>query len=354
VRRLTPDDQEVVEEKRNALVAMFVHLKDLQTSAGIIENTANENPILDDETEYDEYDEETVSATITVITPIERKVIILPSNGNVVTNHADLEITFRKRQAHSQLVHLRDLIADISFQFSHVIRGQIRKKIRTRSQKRVKSLHNELTLHARIYTRCRNHLVALNCGQSILAQFRVLTREDLKASTAILDPNKSGSTSIQLSWIWHSGKWLLMNDNALDRPDPDSDNSSGPVAGPGPGSAPDPDPLTLYECKTFIFVFACCNRFISVILVKRVHFLRARALRNRWKEEHILLNYEMQWTVRFFQKKSELWKLGADTPDIPSGAKAYALRQESQWHAMAVNSDRVFKNSSSHYVTPIV
>ena len=247
MRRLTPDDQEVIEEKRNALFAMFVHLKDLQMSARIIENTANENPILDDETEYDEYDEETVSPTITDITPIERKVIVLPSNGNVVTNHADLEITFRKRQAHSQLVHLRDLIADISFQFSHVIRGQIRKNIRSRSQKRVKSLHNELTLHARIYTRCRNHLVALNCGESILEQFRVLTREDLKASTAILDPNQSGSTSIKLSWIWHSGRWLLMNDNALDGSDPESADNSGPEAGPGPVT----DPLTLHKCKFF-------------------------------------------------------------------------------------------------------
>jgi hypothetical protein len=268
VRRSTPDDQEVVEEKRNALVAMFIHLKDLQTSAGVIENTANENPILDDKTKYDEYDEETVSQTTTDITPIERKVIVLPSNGNVATNLADLEITFRKRQAHSQLVHLRDLIADISFQFSHVIRRQIRKKIHTRSQKRVKSLHNDLTLHVRIYTRCRNHLVALSCGQSILAQFCVLTREDLKTSIAILDPNEPGSTSIQLSWIWHSGKWLLMNDNALDRRDPDSDDSANPVVGTGPGPIPDPDPLTLYECTTFIFIFTCCIKFSSVILVK--------------------------------------------------------------------------------------
>lgn len=90
------------------------------------------------------------------------------------------------------------------------------------------------------------------------------------------------------------------------------------------------------------------------IVVKRVHFLRARALRNRWNEEYILLNYEMEWTVRFFQKKSEYWKSGADTEDISSGAKAYARRREAQWKEMAVNSDRIFKSTSSRYVTPIM
>ena len=91
-----------------------------------------------------------------------------------------------------------------------------------------------------------------------------------------------------------------------------------------------------------------------IYLVKRVHFLRARALRNRWKEEHILLSYEMQWTVRNFLKNSEKWRQGADTTDISSGAKAYALRQESRWKGMAVQSDKLFKNTSFQYVTPII
>ena len=97
---------------------MFIQLKNLQNIAGIIENTANENPVLDVETEYDEYDSEEIMAQPTSeMTPIERKVIVLPSNGNVMTDVSDLEITFRIRQAQSQLDQLRDLIADISFQF---------------------------------------------------------------------------------------------------------------------------------------------------------------------------------------------------------------------------------------------
>ena len=274
-RGSTPEDQVIIDDKRDSLVAMFAQLKDLQTLAGIIENTGKEKPILDDETKYDEYEDESLAPTVNEISSsIERKVIILPSNGNVErseTNVSDLEISFRTRQADSQLIQLRDLIADISFQFSHVIRGQIRKNIRSRSQKRIKSLHNQLSLHARIYTRCRNHLVALKCDQSILGRFRILKKDDLKSSTAILDPNQSGSSSIKLSWIWHSSRWLLLNVNTLDGVNRNSvinsgsNSSSGAILGPDTvsvsesnftsGALPGPDPVSLYECMFLWVIF---------------------------------------------------------------------------------------------------
>ena len=170
----------------------------------------------------------------------------------------------------------------------------------------------------------------------------------MKSSTAILDPNKPGSTSLKLSWIWHSAKWLLLNDNVF----------PGAVADVGPGPSPDPDPVTLYECEVmnylsnliFFFLFSYCEKY----LVKRVHFLCARALKNRWDEEHILLNYEMQWMVRFFKKKLEKWKVAVYSPNISSGAKAYALRREYWWKAMSIKSDTVFKNTSVDYITPLI
>ena len=56
VRRSSmPDEQEVIDEKRAALVAMFAQLKDLQMVASVMENSLKEKPILDNETEFDEY-----------------------------------------------------------------------------------------------------------------------------------------------------------------------------------------------------------------------------------------------------------------------------------------------------------
>ena len=132
-------------------------------------------------------------------------------------------------------------------------------------------------------------MVALKCGQTLLGQYQVLTRQDLKSSTAILDPNQPGSTSLNLSWIWHSGKWLLMQDDTI----------ASAEAGPSPSISSKPEPsaisnaMTLHECRFSTHLhFSIINS-----LVKCVHFLRVRALKNRWEEEHILLNYEMQWTV---------------------------------------------------------
>ena len=59
----------------------------------------------------------------------------------------------------------------------------------------------------------------------------------------------------------------------------------------------------------------------------------------------------MQWMVRFFKKKSEKWKVAAYSPNISSGAKAYALHREYWWKAMSIKSDTVFKNTSVDYNT---
>ena len=51
-------------------------------------------------------------------------------------------------------------------------------------------------------------MVRLGANEPTLAKFRLLTRDDVKASTAILDPNIPGSSNIRLSWIWAMGPQL--------------------------------------------------------------------------------------------------------------------------------------------------
>ena len=92
-RSSTSEEQEIIDEKHEALSAMFSQLKDLQTIAGIIKNSTNEKLILDIKTEYDKYDEST-NQTPPVLMLIEHKVIVLPSNGNVESDISDLEIKF--------------------------------------------------------------------------------------------------------------------------------------------------------------------------------------------------------------------------------------------------------------------
>ena len=63
-------------------------------------------------------------------------------------------------------------------------------------------------------------MVQLGADEHTLKTFQLLLRNDVKASTAILDPNISGSLTLQLSWIWETGSRI-------------------------PGSAPD----AMRECK---------------------------------------------------------------------------------------------------------
>ena len=52
---------------------------------------------------------------------MEREVLLLPCSGNVTGEPAQVEIHQWKQQAHQQIVQLQDIIADISFQYSHVV-----------------------------------------------------------------------------------------------------------------------------------------------------------------------------------------------------------------------------------------
>jgi hypothetical protein len=231
------NDQQTIEQKRQSLVSMLAKLRQLQSTAGVTALGSRIQPIFEDEGEFDDFEhssDESASATVTGhaerattvtdVSSIEREVLALPSNKNVAGCAVDLEIRHRITQARRQVGRLRDIIADISFQYSHVIRGQVRKSVRTTAQKRVKSLHNDLVLHARIYRCCRSRLVALNCEERLLRPFRVLTKGDLKASTAILRPNIPGSSSVQLSWIWHTGRWYSF------RSDADADAGADPAS----------------------------------------------------------------------------------------------------------------------------
>ena len=76
-----------------------------------------------------------------------------------------------------------------------------------------------------------------------------------------------------------------------------------------------------------------------------MHWLRARAQRNRWAEEFKLVGYEMQWTVNFFVHRANKWHqraLSAATT-IHAGAAAYAYRQQAMWQAVASAAQSAFE-----------
>jgi len=91
--------------------------------------------------------------------------------------------------------------------------------------------------------------------------------------------------------------------------------------------------------------------FHTNYVVNRVHWLRARAQKQRWEEELILVGYEMAWTVNYYKHQSAIWierkvaafKLG------DSGAAAYSYCKVAMWMDMASNADKEFREVNPSY-----
>lgn len=173
---------------------------------------------------------------------IEDQLLPLASNGNVGPEWTQLEVSLRITHAEHHLNRIRDLIAEKSFQFSHVIRVAPRKAVNTRSRAEVKKINLQISVHCRLYTHCRNRLIKLGALLETTNRFPILTTDDVKASTAIVNPNEPGSTQLKLSWIWQSSgghRWGL------------STTDLGTSAS-GAGAGTDHN---LMECEYFLFTF---------------------------------------------------------------------------------------------------
>ena len=78
------------------------------------------------------------------------------------------------------------------------------------------------------------------------------------------------------------------------------------------------------------------------ITVYRVHWLKAKARRDRWAEEVELLRSEMDWTQAYFRAQAHHWEVRRNkvgSKDIQAGDlengyrghKCYAYQQEALW-----------------------
>ena len=85
--------------------------------------------------------------------------------------------------------------------------------------------------------------------------------------------------------------------------------------------------------------------------VQRVHWLQARAQKDRWMEELLLVKYEMQWSTRYFLHKARQWQDRFHIPDTDAGPKAYAAQQSSQWKYLALGADAMFRLANSEYTS---
>jgi hypothetical protein len=207
IRHIPCDSSDDSIQKRRANLAMLLcQLKQHQDIAGVF-GVGEVSQSEENECQFDDLDDAepaaiTEATTADEPTPIERQPIHLPSNDPAHQHFQDLELSLRTEQANRHLDRLRQLISEKSFQYSHVIRDAPTSSIKTRSRATLTSLNRRIAHHSRVYNRCRAAIARLGADEHTLGLYRELSRKDLHASTAILDPNMPGSSSIRLSWIW--------------------------------------------------------------------------------------------------------------------------------------------------------
>ncbi|KAG1737441.1 hypothetical protein EDB19DRAFT_1636995 [Suillus lakei] len=116
-----------------------------------------------------------------------------------------------------------------------------------------------VSINASIYSKCQTQLANLSANNEFLERYFPLLKAHLKVSTVVADPNARGQRNNTLAWFWsmdvvgdsHNSDWL--------------------------------------------------NEFYHV------HWLHAKALKDWWEEEHLLVWHEMNWSCNFFMHKAEEW-----------------------------------------------
>ena len=211
-------DQQAVETARKKLAILFHELKNAMNIAGVVEINGLSHPTQEPLAIWGDIVDEVVpsgpstmptveaipapsisSPSSSSIIQIEDQLVPLPSNNNVAQGYSQLELSHHISHADHHLNQIQDLIAEKSFQYSHVIRVSPHKGVNTNSRGTVKMLNLEISIYCRMYTHCQSCLQALGAEPAILRRFQKLTTEDVKASTAIVNLNVPGSTQIKLS-----------------------------------------------------------------------------------------------------------------------------------------------------------
>ncbi|KAG0691964.1 hypothetical protein DFH29DRAFT_883337 [Suillus ampliporus] len=206
----------------------------------------------------------------------EMVVIPLPSNLGIyrceelgAARLVRQETTLREGQANDMLHAIRVHLADKAVLFRTTVRPAKSQARTTRAWAQVHSVEQVINLNSMIYKKCRAQLSNLGADQ-LLEKYWVLEKSDLKATSAVADPNARGQRNSTLPWFW-----------SLDIQGDSVSND-------------------------------WMNEFY------RVHWLRTKALRDRWEEEILLVGHEMRWTIDFLVHRSRTWLSQANqNGDLP-------------------------------------
>ncbi|KAG2337825.1 hypothetical protein BDR05DRAFT_952340 [Suillus weaverae] len=238
----------------------------------------------------------------------ERVVIPLPSNLGVerceelgIGDLVRQEITLREGQANDMLHAIRVHLANKAVLFRTTVRLAKSQATTTHVWSQVHSVEWVINLNSTIYKKCRAQLLNLGADQ-LLEKYRELHKSDLKATSAVADPNARGQRTSTLPWFWSL--------------DVQGDSVSN-------------DWMNEFD--------------IARTPVYRVHWLHTKALQDRWAKELLLVGHEMHWTINFLNGEP-----GQD------GLSCYVIRQAQMCRLLAEDARARFIEDGSRFVWHLI
>jgi hypothetical protein len=112
------------------------------------------------------------------------------------------EVQLRLDQASDALQQLRLSLGLKSALFRSMVRVAKSQYTKTRAWRAVKAVDMSLRQHAQQYRNAHRALLHLGASSSVMANFPVLKKEDLKLSRDIVEENRVGQRSEHVTWIW--------------------------------------------------------------------------------------------------------------------------------------------------------
>lgn len=132
---------------------------------------------------------------------------IIPDNLNdnrELPEIASCEFDLRQGQANDALHDLRVSIAYKSYLYRTSVRNNSpTQSYTTRSYGEVRTIQTSIEQAAKTYRLARKTMTKLKPSNTLSLKYPALQKEDLRASTAVADPNAPGQRSEALSWIWN-------------------------------------------------------------------------------------------------------------------------------------------------------
>ena len=83
----------------------------------------------------------------------------------------------------------------------------------------------------------------------------------------------------------------------------------------------------------------------------RVQWLHAKAIKDRFDEEVVLLEAEMGWTVNYFHNQSLNWKALYNVADNDRGCACIAVKESAVWENLKEDAEQITQRFKIVHVT---